>query len=206
MRSLNVLILVLVFVCSTFALVQDITRPVLSIAAGPVVSLVISPDSKYILVGTQDGNVKILDAQTNQQVGETIRCGATVYGLAIEASGKYFVTGLGDGSIIVWDFETRQKIRSWSAHNFTVRSVAISPDGKYIAAGSYDSTVSIWELETGELVQTLVGHKDWVHTVAFTPDRKYCLASLSSSGGWVRGLIFISTCVIIIAWKLCHSA
>jgi WD40 repeat protein len=117
-----------------------------------------SPDGKYILIGTEEGDIEIecfseWNHPTKKSIevipfipeGETYRsCNITLEGhsesvecAAFSPNGENVISGHGDGTIKVWSLNTGKCVRvlGWGADG--VSSVAYSPDGKYfVGAGS----------------------------------------------------------------------
>ncbi|KAH7339087.1 hypothetical protein B0J17DRAFT_659798 [Rhizoctonia solani] len=109
-----------------------------------VVSVVFSPDGHRVLMGCEDGSIKIHD-----------------------------VAASSDCTIRMWDAGTGAPIGTpewFQGHSYPVKSVAFSPDGRRIVSGSWDNTVRVWDAENGALLDVLEGHKWGVNCVAFSPD------------------------------------
>src|SRR5262249_59503850 len=90
-------------------------------------SEVLRGDSKGIVSGSGERQVKVWDAETDQ--------GARTYwgpsgGLALSSDGKCVVSGGRDATVKVWDAETGQEVRTLGMHTKEVTSVARSADGK----------------------------------------------------------------------------
>ncbi|WP_158303001.1 WD40 repeat domain-containing protein [Kosmotoga olearia] len=149
--------------------------------SGPVSSVAISPDGKYIVSGSWDNTIKLWNIN-----GECLRTfeGHTdwVRTVAISPDGKYIVSGSENGKIRIWNLKGNC-LRILSGHSGSVLSLAVSPDGKYIVSGSWDNAIKLWNTN-GECLRTFEGHIDWVRSVAISPDGKYIVSG--SEDGKIR--------------------
>ena len=105
----------------------------------------ISPDEKYIALGTQDDNILIFNA--NRTNAEPVKIsghkGGTVYDLVFLPDNSGFISVGGDNRILRSDFRNTEEIARVSSR---VKTLALSPDAKVLVAGSDDGKVYKWEL------------------------------------------------------------
>ncbi|QRV96476.1 hypothetical protein RhiJN_24494 [Ceratobasidium sp. AG-Ba] len=158
--------------------VRAITAP-----AG-VNSVSLSPNSKTIFAGLDNGTIQTWDAATGDPVLAPFQghSGPVTY-VAVSPDGRHVVSGSADTTLRVWDAETGSAVLGpLRGHTDWVRTVAYSSDGCKVASGSDDRTVRIWDAVTGEqLGDPLSGHSNWIRSVGFSPDSHRVL---SGSGGW----------------------
>lgn len=66
----------------------------------PILASALSPDKKYVVLGSQDGNLLVVDTKTGKVINSA-RVGSEVLSLAFDRTGKYLVTGshLGDSRL-----------------------------------------------------------------------------------------------------------
>lgn len=134
-------------------------------------SVVISPDGKTIVSGSQDESFKLWDLQTGQQLSTIRRHSSYIHAVTISADGQKLIIGNKDKTTIeVWDLQTGQEIRTLTGHSDWVNSVAISADGHTLISGSRDNTIKVWNLRTGQELCTLTGHLGSVNSVAIFAD------------------------------------
>ena len=133
-------------------------------------SVAYSPDGKKIVSGSDDGTIKIRDANTGQCFQTLEGHSKSVYSVSYSPDGKKIISGSGDKTIRIWDANTGKRLKKLKGHSDYVSSVAYSPDGKRIISGSTDKTVKIWDANTGDSLKTLRGHKYGVWSVAYSPD------------------------------------
>ncbi|KAF6756394.1 hypothetical protein DFP72DRAFT_1066748 [Ephemerocybe angulata] len=137
------------------------------------------PDGKFLASGSEDGTVRVWDAQTGDLSFPPIRMDNTpVYSLAYSPDGEYFACGLDDGAVCLWHAQTgKPTSNAMSGHTGVVWSMAFSPDGSTIASASQDKTVRLWDGRTGEpRGEPLTGHTNEVFVVAWSPDGKYLVS------------------------------
>ncbi|KAF5334716.1 hypothetical protein D9758_017351 [Tetrapyrgos nigripes] len=133
----------------------------------------VSPDGTRIVSGSEDGTVRIWDAQTGTAIGEPLRGHQDwVQSVAFSPDGARIVSGSDDRTVRIWDAQTGTAIgEPLQGHEHSVQSVAFSPDGARIVSGSGDFTVRIWDAQTGTAIgEPLQGYEYWVQSVAFSPD------------------------------------
>jgi WD40 repeat protein len=100
----------------------------------------ISKDSKYIISGSYDSSVKILDLEEGKELYEYNHdCG--VYIVVISDDNKY-VASCGYGfDLKIWNLEKNQLDATIEHHDGIIYGLAISSD-----YGSVDKTVRLWNI------------------------------------------------------------
>jgi WD40 repeat protein len=180
--------------CRAEALKERLTFPEQDVG---VWSTTLSPDGKTLVMGLQDGTIKLWDASTTKVKSVLVSHNHGVVALAFSPDGKTLASGSRDKTLKLWNVSTGRNVATWvpraedagrpldlsdqSQFN-DVACVAFSPDGKTLASGSMDKAIRLWDIPTGRKVATLRGHADEVHSLAFGPDGKL----LASAGGDVK--------------------
>ena len=149
--------------------------------SGYVLSVVVSPDGKYLASGSWNKTVIIWDANSGEKLKTLEGHSSSVSSVSWSPDGKYLASGSYDETVIIWDAKSGECMLNLEGYELSVNSVCWSPDGKYLASGSGDRHVNIWNAKSGECIQTLEGHSDSVLSVYWSPDGKY-LASGSADG------------------------
>ncbi|NEO89455.1 MAG: protein kinase [Moorea sp. SIO3G5] len=143
-------------------------------------SIAVSPDSNYLVSGSNDHTVKIWNLPKGELVRTLNGHDGNVYSVAITPDGENIASGGDDNTIKIWNLKRGQLKKNLTGHQGFISSVAISSDGKTLVSGSYDQTIKVWNLHTGKLKQTLTGETNWVSSVVISPDGK---TLVSGNGG-----------------------
>lgn len=67
-------------------------------------AVAISPDSKYIVSASKEGNIKIWNPETGVLISSLIGDEQGVTSLTVSADGKFIVSGCWDNTIKIWNF------------------------------------------------------------------------------------------------------
>ncbi|KAG8723258.1 hypothetical protein FRC09_004087 [Ceratobasidium sp. 395] len=135
-------------------------------------SIAYSPDGRRIVSGSEDGKVRIWDAEAGDaMLGPLTGHSGEVNSVAFSPDGRWIASGSEDKTIQLWDAEAgRARGGLLRGHEGWVLSVAFSPNGCQIASASQDKTARTWDTETGQSILVLRGHSGRVWSVAFSPD------------------------------------
>ncbi|GBD52314.1 protein kinase [Microcystis aeruginosa NIES-298] len=144
-----------------------------------VLSVVYSPDSRYLASGGSDNTIKIWEVATGKQLRTLTGHSRGVESVVYSPDGRYLASGSADKTIKIWEVATGKQLRTLTGHSSGVLSVVYSPDGRYLASGSWDNTIKIWEVATERELRTLTGHSSGVLSVVYSPDGRYL-----ASGSW----------------------
>jgi WD40 repeat protein len=134
-----------------------------------VFSAAFSGDGQRIVSGSEDGIVKVWDAEGQEKLTLKGHAGP-VFRVALSKDGRHIVSASHGRSLKVWDATTGREVHTLKGHSDWVYCVAFSCDSKRIVSGSTDKTVKVWDVTTGEELLTLKGHTDNIWSVAFSPD------------------------------------
>lgn len=146
--------------------------------ASRIASVAYSPDGRLLAAACWDGNVRVWNLATGQEVSQ-LNHGNPVYAVAFAPDSKTLAAGTANGLVWLWDATTGKGRATLAGHADTVHSVAFAPNGKTLASGGWDRVIKLWDLARAAEKATLQGHTDRVHTVAYAPDGK-TLASASN--------------------------
>jgi WD40 repeat protein/formylglycine-generating enzyme required for sulfatase activity/serine/threonine protein kinase len=143
-----------------------------------------SPDGKKIAGGSDDGSIKIWDAETGKEVHNLSSHSddSRVTSISYSPDGKKVASGSDDYSIKIWDAETGKELQTLTGHTENIYSVSFSPDGKRLLSSSGDSDgddkntdanhLKMWDLNTGKELAILNKQKGSVYAANFSSDGK----------------------------------
>lgn len=123
---------------------------------GPVVGLVVSPDSRWLAIGHRNGVVSLRDLTNPQAPAQSVKDGhgRFVRSLVFNADGTKLFTGSGDGTLRRWRTQPLapdgEPIKT--SHG-TVYGIALNRDGTQLASGGRDGTVQLWDASTGQALR-----------------------------------------------------
>jgi WD40 repeat protein len=150
---------------------QEHVRLMPQLGMGPVHTVAISPDGRYLFTGP---SARLWDIATGKQIRFFED---SVTSAAFSPDGRTVLTGNSDKKARLWDAATGKLIRSFEGHTGPVNAVAFSPDARLVVTGSgsvlgesHDNSVRIWDAATGRQIRSFIGHGDSVKSVAFSPD------------------------------------
>jgi WD40 repeat protein len=122
---------------------------------GAIVSVVWSPDGKWLASGSYDGTIVIWDTATGQPIGAPLRHSeGAILSLAISQDGYLLTSGSSDHSFTLWDTSSLTNVRSIATvtdRSAAVSSLAFSPVDMLLAAGDYDGYVYVYRITVAQL-------------------------------------------------------
>lgn len=109
-----------------------------------------SPNGRWLLSGSVNGSISVIDALQGTVVKE-IAVGAGGYNAVISPDGRTLAVGnyRADASIWLYDLQTGTPVRQLLGHRSEVRRLAFNADGTLLASGDLTGTVRVWEVATG---------------------------------------------------------
>jgi WD40 repeat protein len=143
---------------------------------GYVLSVTVTPDSRFAISGSADKTLKVWDLETGVEVRTLKGHKNFAHAVTVTPDSRFAVFGSDDNTLKVWDLETGAEVRTLKGHTDWVWSVTVTPDSRFIISGSWDNTLKVWDLETGMEVRTLEGHTDSVRSVTVTPDSRFAIS------------------------------
>ena len=148
-------------------------------------SLEVSRDDRWLVLGDTNGNVRVWDLPGRQLVTNLVAPAPTVFGLMFSPGSTLLNCGAfnSDRGIV---------IRTWSAaewhevslpgHDFKeVLEPAFAPDERTLALGYRDGTAAWWDLKTGQRHEVFDCESPGAINVAFSPDGRF-FATVGKNG------------------------
>ncbi|KAG8720878.1 hypothetical protein FRC09_008845 [Ceratobasidium sp. 395] len=151
-------------------------------------SVAFSHDGLHLILGCDNGAIRIWDTQTRQMVADLARYPSTtgsIRSITCSPGGDHIAASSGDGNVYIWSRRTEQIVASLPGYGIVgfSQSVAYSPDGAYIASGLGDGTICIWNVYSSLHMREheLSGHTKGVNSIKFSPNSAH-IASSSDDG------------------------
>jgi WD40 repeat protein len=132
----------------------------------PLTSVAYSPDCKQLIYAGAESLIRIVDAQTFNEVRSLRGHTDWVTSIAFSKDGKTIYSASVDKTVRFFDI-TPQDSYSTVGHSQAIKSVAVHPEGKLIVTASSDGTAKVWDLSTGQELATLTGSGSPLNTVGF---------------------------------------
>lgn len=148
-----------------------------SFSVEPAISMAISHDDQWLLIGTERGKAIIYNIATGEPTQEPFSNGSSRLAVvAFSRDDKSFVAGQRDAlGASLWNIEDRSFIQL-QGHTNHVMAAAFAKDGEHLLTGSWDNTVRVWDAKTGEPINTFDTGK-LISAVAISDDSQYFLTT-----------------------------
>lgn len=154
-----------------------------------IISVSLSPNTKFLLTGAYDKEARIWDVETGRVVRTIGPLTDKINWAAYSPDGSKVVTAGRDGITRVWDAGTAGLLKELRIQSdFEKKSVnhsIFSPDGQLILTGGADGIPRIWDLQSGAVVRKFEGLETYINTVAYSPDGKLIGAASGDGTGRV---------------------
>lgn len=156
-------------------------------SGGIPLSLALSPDGRYILIGDNEGNLRVFDALVGRNITSVIAHAKGVHDIRFSPNGQFVATVGADNRARWWLFRGQflysgntntvgpvaalplELLQDLNGHAQPINSVAFGSDDQSILTASDDGTARLWHVNAGE---TLEGHTSFVTRAVFSPDGK----------------------------------
>ena len=147
-----------------------------------VLALAFSPDGRWLVSGTRDGEIQMWDVATGEVLvafadpTERENLGS-ISALAFSPDRALLAVGT-RGHIHLWEVDTADKLFSVNAEhtrggrpsNSSAAPLVFSPDGAVLVNGLNIGTIQLWDVTTGDQIAALDEHTQQVETLKFSSD------------------------------------
>ncbi|CDR35164.1 F-box/WD repeat-containing protein [Criblamydia sequanensis] len=105
-----------------------------------------------ICIGSEDGTIRILDAESGKELKKLE--GHELYVSFLQCVDGKIYSGSWDKTIRIWDAESGRELKKLEGHTTSVSFLQIL-ENKIYSASEEDGTIIVWNAETGEKLKTL---------------------------------------------------
>lgn len=113
----------------------------------------VSPDERYLALGSDKDNIFLFDLKNqSQEPKEIIGHGGAVFDLIFMPDNSGFISVGSDKIIRRSDYNSSEAIITTESR---VKALAVSPNGKILAGGAENGDVYLWDLEAGNAMTTI---------------------------------------------------
>jgi len=149
--------------------------------SGPVSSMSLSADGRFVVSGGSDKKINVSEVATGKCL-RTFLCGDSVGSVCVSADGCFVLSSC-DKTLKLWEVATGRGLRTFEGHTNRVNSACLSEDGRFALSGSNDYMLRLWDVATGHTVKVLwdvaTGHTDKVRSVCLSSDGRFALSGSS---------------------------
>ena len=137
----------------------------------------ISPDAKYIALGSFEGNLTLFNLETRTEKTIVKDPGNPIHTVAFGPNGDWIASGDELGMVKVIDTHTEKVTHTLKGHKSRVSSVAFNKERKLLASASFDGTLQVWKTEDFEGLPIVLSDNDaYIWDIAFSAEGEYLLA------------------------------
>lgn len=147
--------------------------------SGAVWGVAFVPKTDHVVLGYEDGSVKIWSLEKENIVKTLDRMNGTVWTADVSADGKILAVACDDTVVPQWDLKSYKQVSPLTQPTST-KALVFRPDGLKLATGDRYSTIRVWDVSALVPIE-LNGHRGTVHALAYSPDGTR-LASAGSDG------------------------
>ena len=130
------------------------------------------PDGKQVVVGVEDGSVRVVEIATGRQLHRFEGHGPGRVAVAASPSGNLAISGGADSNVRLWDLKTGREKAIFRGHTAQITKIAFSSNGRLAASASWDKTARVWEISSGKQSQAVTGHAAVIMGVVFSPNSR----------------------------------
>ena len=164
-------------------------------------TIAISPNNKFLSVGTSTGNVYLLPfdeiidkISTLEEHTDLIlnnASGLPITALHFSSMDKYLAFGNNQGNIFVWDILQMEQVQpTLTGFRSPVTDLEFAPNERLLAASTTNRQIRLWDMQnTYDLPIILTDYsseydKGWINDISFDPNGKYFITG--AGDGYLR--------------------
>ena len=152
-----------------------------------VVSIAPAPVGSRIVVGLEDGSVRIMDAATKSTIRPLTKHLQPCYAVSWSPDGRFIATGDETARIFIEDASTGKKIREYRTHTKGIQKLSFNVTSKLLASTGKDDQVNVYNLTSPKPkeARVILGKGMNFYGATFNPTSAN-LVSVGMLGGGVR--------------------
>jgi WD40 repeat protein len=145
-----------------------------------------SPDGQVLATACADGNTRLFDVDTEQEVTPPLAVDQTqAWTVAYSPDDSTVATGGADGTVTLWDADGFRQMGGYVNVKTPASDVAYSPNGTTIATADFNGALQLWSVASRQQVgSTMIADKQELWNAVFSPNGK--LIATSSYDGSAR--------------------
>ncbi|MCP3142237.1 nSTAND1 domain-containing NTPase [Pyxidicoccus xibeiensis] len=146
------------------------------------------PDGNRIVTASDDGILRMWNANGNEEPTELGRHAAPVTSAEFSRDGKFIVSASQDGEARIWLVDRREQLRVFPhPRGMPVRSATFSPDGKHVVTVAQDGVARRWSVDAPERLPEEMNRPDEVrfNFAAFSADGSRLVTTSWNGTAWL---------------------
>ena len=141
-------------------------------------AIAFSVDSQLLAVGTNDGQVVMLDARTGAPAGHPIHATGTIFQIAFSPDGRLVGLDSGDRTASLWDLGSRQRVGTFPS-DLTTPVLQFLPNGQAVIvyeghAAEWPLDLQSWERYACQVAGRDLTQDDWNQLLPGRPYEQVC--------------------------------
>jgi WD40 repeat protein len=140
------------------------------LVGSPVMSLALSPDGRFMVVGGEEGSLTMWDMHSFELLRSLKGHTGGVSTVVFSPDGRYIVSGSEDKSLCLWEMPAGELLTKTTEYRHPIESIAFSSTGNLLAVGGWGGSILLYRVEDGDFHHETELFTNFVHSVAFSPD------------------------------------
>lgn len=133
-----------------------------------------------IVVGLNDGSVRIHDSATGKQIGSAMRHSEAVWRIRVSRDGRLAATSSDDRTVRIWDTATALLVSEPLTHQSLPWAFDFNADGSLLFTGTVGGRLRAWDVASGHALSASLSHGEPVEFVRFNPKNNVVTAGGTS--------------------------
>ncbi len=134
-------------------------------------------DGRWLVGGSQEGNVVVYDATTLEEFRRFDGENDTIWNVLTSPDSQVAFASYQAGYVRGWRIEDGELLYEFNPQLGMAEALGITPDGARLLIGYDEGSLLMWDLATGEEVDRLTGHTNDVWDLAISSDGKTAVSA-----------------------------